>query len=95
MSENLTKVLSSTLAALDALDQVLSLQELVRLALEEFDDQDKRVEERVGLLLSVYLYVVEEHFEELESNLKDIQLKIGKSVRDSLQETESQNPFQL
>lgn len=95
MPENLTAVVSSAIAALDALNEVLTLQELIRIALEEFDHQGKKTKQRVDMLLSIYLGLVEEHFEELQFNLTSIQLQGRKSDKDSPQETESQNPFQL
>ncbi len=93
MAENLTAVVSSAIAALDALNEVLTLQELIRIALEEFDHQGKKTEQRVDMLLSIYLCLVEEHFEELSLNLTSIQLQGKKSTRNSPQETEFQNPF--
>lgn len=63
--------------ASDALQRLLALQELLQICLEQFDNPTEKTQERVDLLLSIYLSQVELHFDELRLMLQKIRLRVN------------------
>ena len=71
---SLEDLVGSVTMALDASDSVISLQELLEIALEQIDHPKKEcMQSRTVLLLMCYLDRVKPHLEELRQELKEIQ----------------------
>lgn len=63
--------------ASDALQRLLALQELLLICLEQFDNPTEKTQERVDLLISLYLSNSELHFDELRIRLQQIRLRVN------------------
>ena len=75
---SLEDLVGSVTMALDASDSVISLQELLEIALEQIDHPKKEcMQSRTVLLLMCYLDRVKPHLEELRQELKEIQQQLG------------------
>ena len=62
----------SITAATDALDQVVSLQELLFISLDIAGQSAEKRQQRTDLLLNCYLYEVKPYLEELRQELQEI-----------------------
>lgn len=60
------------LRAVDALAQVLILQELLEIAIEQGEKPQELRSPRVSLLLNSYLSLVKPHLDEIERQLEEI-----------------------
>lgn len=61
----MTRNLSSlTIAALDQLEHMVNLQELLQIGLEELGNPGEKTQQRLDLLIAAYLSQVEYHFNE-------------------------------
>lgn len=74
MSQNL---MSLAIGASDDLSRLLDLQELLRIALEQFDNPSEKTNQRVDLLLSTYLCQVEPWLDNLELGLQRIRSSLA------------------
>ncbi len=70
-------LMTLAIAALDDLARILTLQQLLEISLEQFDDPTEKTEQRVDMLLSCYLSQVEPHFEDLKFSLERIREQLG------------------
>lgn len=65
--------------AVDASDEIISLQELLEIALEQIDHPKKECRQsRTVLLLQCYLDRVKPHLEELRQELKEFQQLVNR-----------------
>lgn len=71
------EVMRLAIGASDDLSRVLGLQELLRIALEEFDHPSEKTSQRVDLLLSIYLCQSEPWLEDLELGLQRIRSSLA------------------
>lgn len=70
------EVMRLAIGASDDLSRVIGLQELLRIALEEFDHPSEKTSQRVDLLLSTYLSQSEPWLEDLKLGLQRIRKEI-------------------
>lgn len=68
---------SLAIAAIDQLEQLTTLQLLVRITLEQFETEKGETGDRADLLLRAYLSRAENHIDELRINLERIRLIVG------------------
>lgn len=67
-----TSLNSLVIAAIDDLNWILSLQKLLEIGLEQFDQPPEKTQERIDLLLRCYFSQVKPHFEDLKRQLEII-----------------------
>lgn len=65
-------LISLAISALDELDRVQNLQELLEICLDQYDFPTEKTKARVELLLTVYLKFSEQHLEQLKINLEQL-----------------------
>lgn len=69
----------SVTAALDALIQVVNLQELLEISLSLVETSPEKRHSRTELLTICYLYQVKPYLEELETELKEMRQEIDQA----------------
>ena len=69
----------SVIAAIDAFHQVLSLQELLEIALDQATESAEKRQQRTELLTNCYLHQVKPYLEDLNQELKEIQQQVLRS----------------
>lgn len=68
---------SLVIGAIDELNHVLEMQELLRLGLSELDQPSEKTRLRLDLLLNSYLCQSECHFQELQLELERMRQMLG------------------
>lgn len=66
----------------DELNRLFALLELLRIALEQFDQPDEKTMSRVDLLISLFLPQAEYHFDELKSVTTQIRQLLIEAAED-------------
>lgn len=61
-----------TIASMDELARLNSLQQLLKICLEQFDNPGEESFERADLLISLYVFHAEAHLRELATQLEEI-----------------------
>lgn len=69
----------SITAALDAFYQVVSLQELLEIALEQATESVEKRQQRIELLIICYLHQAKPYLEELQQELKEIRQRVPRA----------------
>lgn len=72
------KQLSSlTIQASNEYVWVYELQEILKICLEQLDNPSEKTQDRVGLLIQLYLSAVDCHLDELNATLEDLRQLVG------------------
>lgn len=81
-SSDLNQAIKSTIDALDQFEQIGELQELVKLAYEQFDNNTittQDIKSRTDLLIGIYLRNTDEYIINVKNHLKEIQSVLTKA----------------
>lgn len=71
-SSDLNQAIKSTIEALDQFEQIYQLQELIKLAYEQFDNPNNNLQ-RTDLLIGIYLKDTGEYMVNVKNSLEEIQ----------------------
>lgn len=70
------KIVSLAIAALDEFSRIVTLQELLKICLEQLDEQNEKTYTRIDLLLTCYQSELDLRLDELKVHLERIR-KVG------------------